>query len=274
MINLDQIYIGNNQDKGKPSTIALHDMTMDISAPNYKRGADTTVSYSNVKYVCANEGTLTLKILRTEVILSGFNPGECADIAKIIEIGRRESVKKSKAFKSYIMEASRREAREAKAAERREAREAKAAERREAREAKIAAVSNVINRYTESRAINRDREDRREQAKEDKISLAKEHILGLLTDFCSTEEQIASKQSELAMLFNKYFNHSEEGYEELSDKVLEIYRENIAILDEKFPDSETAKRSRLQLERLDGKKKEKDKRETALTIKWILLLVR
>lgn len=255
MIYLNQIYIANNPITEKSSSIILHDTTMDICAPDYKRGATTTVSYSNVKSVCASGNTLTLKIIRTEVVLSGLEPDECADIARLIEIGRREPVGGSKAFSLYKKEAHRREAKEAKAAE-----------RREARAAKIAAISDGINRYTETRAIRQEQEPEREQMGKDKLRLAEDHISELLADFNDTEEQIVPLMSELNVLFNRYIDHSDNDYQTLSGKVLEIYRENLAILEEKFPESETTIRTKAQLEKFERKKKEKDKNDRIASI--------
>ena len=107
----------------------------------------------------------------------------------------------------------------------------------------------------------------------DKLRLAQDHISELLADFSDTEEQIVPLMSELNVLFNRYIDHSDNDYQTLSGKVLEIYRENLAILEEKFPESETTIRTKAQLEKFERKKKEKDKRETALTIKWILILI-
>ena len=284
MIYLNQIYIGNNPANGKSSSIILHDTTIDICTPDYKRGTQTTVSYSSVKSVCASGNTLILNIIRTEVILSGLDSTECSDIAKIIEIGRREPVESSKAFRLYKKEAERREAKEEKAAERREAREAKAAERREAREtkaaerriareAKIAAITDSINRYTETRAINRETEAEIEQQEKDKLRLAEDQISELLADFSDTEEQIALLMSKLNVLFNKYIDHSESDYQQLSGKVLEIYRENMSILEEKFPESEITIRTKSQLEKFERKKKEKEKNDTIGTILGIAFVI-
>lgn len=273
MIYLNQIYIGNNPANGKSSSIILHDTTIDICTPDYKRGTQTTVSYSSVKSVCASGNTLILNIIRTEVILSGLDSTECSDIAKIIEIGRREPVESSKAFRLYKKEAERREAKEEKAAERREAREAKAAERRIAREAKIAAITDSINRYTETRAINRETEAEIEQQEKDKLRLAEDQISELLADFSDTEEQIALLMSKLNVLFNKYIDHSESDYQQLSGKVLEIYRENMSILEEKFPESEITIRTKSQLEKFERKKKEKEKNDTIGTILGIAFVI-
>lgn len=273
MIYLNQIYIGNNPANGKSSSIILHDTTIDICTPDYKRGTQTTVSYSSVKSVCASGNTLILNIIRTEVILSGLDSTECSDIAKIIEIGRREPVESSKAFRLYKKEAERREAKEEKAAERREARETKAAERRIAREAKIAAITDSINRYTETRAINRETEAEIEQQEKDKLRLAEDQISELLADFSDTEEQIALLMSKLNVLFNKYIDHSESDYQQLSGKVLEIYRENMSILEEKFPESEITIRTKSQLEKFERKKKEKEKNDTIGTILGIAFVI-
>ncbi len=273
MIYLNQIYIGNNPANGKSSSIILHDTTIDICTPDYKRGTQTTVSYSSVKSVCASGNTLILNIIRTEVILSGLDSTECSDIAKIIEIGRREPVENSKAFRLYKKEAERREAKEEKAAERREARETKAAERRIAREAKIAAITDSINRYTETRAINRETEAEIEQQEKDKLRLAEDQISELLADFSDTEEQIALLMSKLNVLFNKYIDHSESDYQQLSGKVLEIYRENRSILEEKFPESEITIRTKSQLEKFERKKKEKEKNDTIGTILGIAFVI-
>lgn len=273
MIYLNQIYIGNNPANGKSSSIILHDTTIDICTPDYKRGMQTTVSYSSVKSVCASGNTLILNIIRTEVILSGLDSTECSDIAKIIEIGRREPVESSKAFRLYKKEAERREAKEEKAAERREARETKAAERRIAREAKIAAITDSINRYTETRAINRETEAEIEQQEKDKLRLAEDQISELLADFSDTEEQIALLMSKLNVLFNKYIDHSESDYQQLSGKVLEIYRENMSILEEKFPESEITIRTKSQLEKFERKKKEKEKNDTIGTILGIAFVI-
>ncbi|MDE6459111.1 MAG: hypothetical protein K2L31_11025 [Muribaculum sp.] len=273
MIYLNQIYIGNNPANGKSSSIILHDTTIDICTPDYKRGTQTTVSYSSVKSVCASGNTLILNIIRTEVILSGLDSTECSDIAKIIEIGRREPVENSKAFRLYKKEAERREAKEEKAAERREARETKAAERRIAREAKIAAITDSINRYTETRAINRETEAEIEQQEKDKLRLAEDQISELLADFSDTEEQIALLMSKLNVLFNKYIDHSESDYQQLSGKVLEIYRENRSIIEEKFPESEITIRTKSQLEKFERKKKEKEKNDTIGTILGIAFVI-
>ncbi len=273
MIYLNQIYIGNNPANGKSSSIILHDTTIDICTPDYKRGTQTTVSYSSVKSVCASGNTLILNIIRTEVILSGLDSTECSDIAKIIEIGRREPVESSKAFRLYKKEAERREAKEEKATERREARETKAAERRIAREAKIAAITDSINRYTETRAINRETEAEIEQQEKDKLRLAEDQISELLADFSDTEEQIALLMSKLNVLFNKYIDHSESDYQQLSGKVLEIYRENMSILEEKFPESEITIRTKSQLEKFERKKKEKEKNDTIGTILGIAFVI-
>lgn len=79
--------------------------------------------------------------------------------------------------------------------------------------------------------------------------------------------------SKLNVLFNKYIDHSESDYQKLSGKVLEIYRENMSILEEKFPESEITIRTKSQLEKFERKKKEKEKNDTIGTILGIAFVI-
>ncbi|MDE6297964.1 MAG: hypothetical protein K2L89_08960 [Muribaculaceae bacterium] len=47
--------------------------------------------------------------MRTELSLPGFDPQECADLARVIEIGRKDPLLSSKEFQRYKTEARKRE---------------------------------------------------------------------------------------------------------------------------------------------------------------------
>lgn len=100
MIHLGVQYLGAKVN-GAPSYISLHNTTLDICVPGYKGGEKREIAYSDIKYVLAYGDTLTMKIMRTEVTITGMNPRECADLAKVIEMGKNGPLENSKEFEDY-----------------------------------------------------------------------------------------------------------------------------------------------------------------------------
>lgn len=235
MIKLNRKYTGEISENGKANSITLHDLTFTICSPDYKRGNEISVAYSDVKHIFASKETLVLKIMRTEVVLSGFSAEERRDLVRLIEIGRREPIGGSKEYRKYQKDSEReeqkRERKELKEEQRRERKELK----REANAARIAAIADCVDHFTVERARNRQLEAERKYEEKKRLLQAEEHIPDLLIGYDDDVDAIGKKIFECATLFKRYCNHSDEDYATLSDKVYEVLKENVAFLEENYP---------------------------------------
>lgn len=259
MIKLNRKYTGEISENGKANSITLHDVTFTICSPDYKRGNEISVAYSDVKHIFASKETLVLKIMRTEVVLSGFSAEERRDLVRLIEIGRREPIGGSKEYRKYQKDSEREE-------QRRERKELK----REANAARIAAIADCVDRFTVERAKNRQLEAERKYEEKKRLLQAEEHISDLPICYDDDVDAIGKKIFECATLFKRYCNHSDEDYATLSDKVYEVLKENVAFLEENYPSESITERAKAQLKKIDDDKKKEGYKNIVV---WIFLIV-
>lgn len=283
MIKLNRKYTGEISENGKANSITLHDVTFTICSPDYKRGNEISVAYSDVKHIFASKETLVLKIMRTEVVLSGFSAEERRDLVRLIEVGRREPIGGSKEYRKYQKDSEReeqkRERKELKEEQRRERKELKEEQRRDRKElkreanaARIAAIADCVDRFTVERAKNRQLEAERKYEEKKRLLQAEEHISDLPICYDDDVDAIGKKIFECATLFKRYCNHSDEDYATLSDKVYEVLKENVAFLEENYPSESITERAKAQLKKIDDDKKKEGYKNIVVLIFLIVIL--
>lgn len=262
MIRLNQKYTGDISENGKPNTLTLHNETLDICAPDYKRGSETTVAYSDIKQIYASKNAIILKIMRTEVTLCGFSTEDRRDFVRFIEIGRREPLEKSKEYRKYLNDSEKKE-------QKQELRELKEKTKRKAKAARIAAIADTVDRFTVERAKNRQREAEMEFEKEKKLQEAEDYIGYLIVNYEDDFDSIKRKVSECYTLFNKYSNYSDEDYVPLSDKIHDVFKDNITFLEENYPEEGITERARSLFNKIDKKYKMKSIKNI---VEWIVII--
>ena len=256
MIELDIRYSGTSYD-GKPCFIILHNKTLDMCVPGYKGGEVKTVDYSAVKHVYASGSSLTVKIMRTEVTLQGFDPEDADGLSQVIEIGRNQPVEGSQAFRKYR-----------KANEKKQAR----ADRIQARAEGYAAIVDGINRYREqSREQEREEQERLEkekQMKQDRIHALEKEIEEQVVTTTDREEEILNKILKLNRLFHKCL--SEPVYATLTDLAIRTCQDNVSVIQIKYPDTKVAAKAEEELQQFIIAKK-KDNRSGCITAILLIL---
>lgn len=262
MIRLNQKYTGDISENGKPNTLTLHNETLDICAPDYKRGSETTVAYSDIKQIYASKNAIILKIMRTEVTLCGFSTEDRRDFVRFIEIGRREPLEKSKEYRKYLNDSEKKE-------QKQELKELKEKTKRKAKAARIAAIADTVDRFTVERAKNRQREAEMEFEKEKRLQEAEDHIGYLIVNYEDDFDSIKRKVSECYTLFNKYSNYSDEDYVPLSDKIHDVFKDNITFLEENYPEESITERARSLFNKIDKKYKMKSIKNI---VEWIVII--
>lgn len=110
MIELNCKY--TSSDTKSPSCLTYLDEYFIIETPFYKGGKATKVEYSSVKSISSSRGNLCLKILRTNVEISGFSTEFVNVSILVIRAGQQGEVSKTKEWKKYKSAAEKRERRE------------------------------------------------------------------------------------------------------------------------------------------------------------------
>ena len=256
MIELDIKYSGTSHD-GKPSFVILHNNTFDICAPGYKGGKVQTIDYSSVKYVVASGDTLIVKIMRTEVALSGIDSEDANGLAQLIEVGRKEPIEGSKAFRKYKKMAERDEAR---------------ADRRQVRVERFTAVVDSINRYKErsnqEEQEEQERQEKEEQKKQQRIAYLEREIEQQVIQASDTDEDILDKILKLDRLFAKCMSSTD--YDALVKIAICTCESNISVLNITHPDTNITAKAEEQLQHFILEHK-KDTRQRYITGALVLL---
>lgn len=240
------------------SSISLKEEDFEISCPEYKGGKATTVPYTDVKGVWRGpNGTLTLKIKRTEFAVGQFDSESLLGITTAITVGQSgERVSESKAWHKYLNDCAK-------------------SERRVERRQKIAdTIAGVKTGITEgvSNALSDCPEDieeqKREQAREraeekatqKRINEIRNELDKVRISLSDSEEEVSHKLTSLGNLCHKIV-YGQDKYNEISGEAISVFEEGIEIAEVHFPNLEELNLAKSRVAKL----KKQDKKNHSTT---------
>jgi hypothetical protein len=256
MLELNHTYFSicvSDNDLDFTSEITLHDDGITIKTPGYYKGKPHFVKYEAITEVAVKEDSISLKVARTTLTLSGFDKSLLSDIQQVISVGKTESVSGSKLYRKWQ--------RQEKAAEKKERIDA-ITEQRKA-ETKAYKAKRRAEHIDRALSLAEDVfSDKAADVANAKIQSSIENLIILPGD---TEPVMAEKIQKLFKAYNRAI-HNDDVDEEVAENILSDLDHSIQTLQNAYPTSKYCTMFTDRLSKILDEQKAKNKKETRLTI--------
>lgn len=262
MLELNHTYFSINDsdnDLDFTSEITLHDDGVTIKTPGYYKGKPHFVKYEAISEVVVKGDSISLKVARTALTISGFDKPFLSDIQQLIAVGKTEPVSESNLYKKWQ--------RQEKAAEEKERIDA-ITEQRKA-ETKAYKAKRRAEHIDRALSLAEDVfSDKAADVANAKIQSSIENLIVLPSD---TESVMAEKIQKLFKAYNRAI-HNDDVDEEVAENILNDLDHSIQTLQNAYPNSKYCAMFTDRLSKIVDEQKAKNKKETYLTIVGCIIL--
>ena len=262
MLELNHTYFSISEsvnDLDFTSEITLHNDGVTIKTPGYYKGKPHFVKYDSISDVIVKKDSVTLKVARTTLTMTGFENSFLTDLQQVISVGKTEPVSKSKLWQKWQ--------RQERAAEEKEKIEAITAQKKA--ETKAFKAKRRAEHIDRALSLAEDVfSDKAAEAANSKIQSAIENLTLMPND---SEPIMAEKIQRIFKTYNKAV-HNDDVDDEVAENVLADLEQSIQTLQSVYPDSKNCELFSDRLSKIIADKKAKNKKESIITVIGVVIL--